>query len=150
MLLGQLLVAWGPSLPEPAGDQQTQLSGALGSIPISWQGGWGRQPRGQGLPLAPPQLFPACVPEASAGVGDESEPGSEDCAWGPDVITVSLLGLFQVCILWGEGLGQCQPVPVSVTKRAWEQSLPHSPDLPLLLLAVDGARATCCSCLVGL
>lgn len=63
-------MAPGPLLSEPAGDQQT-----LGSIPISWQGGWGQQPRVQVLPLVPPQLFPAYLPEARAGVGDESEPG---------------------------------------------------------------------------
>lgn len=74
-LLGQLLVAWGPPLPQPPGDQQTQLSWTLGSIPVFWQRGWGQQLRVQVLSLVPPQLFPAYVPEASAGAGDESEPG---------------------------------------------------------------------------
>lgn len=54
--------------------------------------------------------------------------------------------VFSKCAFFGgEGLGQCQPIPVSVTKRAWEQS-PNPP----LLLAVDRGRAVSCSCLVGL
>lgn len=117
----------------------------LGSNPASWHGGWGQQPRVQVLPLVPPQLFPAWLPEASAGVGDESEPGGEDEAWGPDVITTSLHSVvFSKCTFFGGRLGQRQrlvPVPHQCHQEGMGTKPFAVPKPKPLLLAMGGARA---------
>lgn len=115
------------------------------AIPASWHGGWGQQPRVQVLPLVPPQLFPAWLPEASAGVGDESEPGGEDEAWGPDVITTSLRSVvFSKCTFFGGRLGQRQrlvPVPHQCHQEGVGTKPFAVPKPKPLLLATGGARA---------